>query len=108
MFNAPPDASGVVTNTEKSPKLCILMMVVSFLCFGVVTICFKAIYLNYRHTVWEDIYGRSVSFFACSIIHYLVQKSPLNAFDLRPSIRMAFFSRILLISLAYIFLFMAI
>ena len=108
MFNSPPENTGTVTNEERTPKVCIIMMVISFLCFGTVTICFKAIYLNYRHTIWEDIYGRSVSFFACSIIHYLIHKGPMNAFDLRKTIRTAFFCRVFFISLAYIFLFLAI
>ena len=84
------------------------MIAVAFLNFGLVIVCFKAIYLNYRHTIWEDIYGRSVSFFACSILNYLIRKGQSSVFDLRPTIRAAFMIRILFISLAYIFLFLAI
>lgn len=108
LFKAPEDHSGEVEKKEISAKMCMIMIVVSFLCFGTCTITFKAIYLNHRHTVWEDIYGRGVGFFACSVIHYLVQRGPMSIFDLRKSIRMSFFSRVLLISMAYIFLFLAI
>ena len=83
------------------------MIVISFLAFGADIICFKAVYLNYRFTVWEDIYGRGVVFFACSAIHYLLLKGNQSVFDLRKTIRNAFFVRVILISFAYIFLFIS-
>jgi hypothetical protein len=42
------------------------MMIVAFVSFGLVTMTFKAVYLNYRHTIWEDIYGRGIAFFICA------------------------------------------
>jgi len=83
-------------------------MVIAMLCFGANTILFKEMYRHYRHTLWEDIYGRGIVFFVCSIIQYLIQKEDMSVFDLRPTIRYAFFLRVICISLAYIFLFVAV
>ncbi len=47
-------------------------------------------------------------FFVCSIVQYLVQKEPMSVFDLRQTIRYSFFLRVICISLAYVFLFVAI
>ncbi len=74
MFSTPLEIPNRNTKLEINPKMCVIMMIVAFICFGLATICFKAIYINYRHTIWEDIYGRGVVFFACSVIHYLFQK----------------------------------
>nr|AAZ23862.1 hypothetical protein [Sterkiella histriomuscorum] len=86
----------------------IIKMMIAMICFSVTTILFKEMYKNYRHTIWEDIYGRGIVFFVCSIIQYLVQQGPMSVFDLRQTIRYAFFLRVICISLAYIFLFVAI
>lgn len=58
-------------------------MVIAMICFGLTTILFKEMYQNYRHTIWEDIYGRGIMFFVCSIIQYLIQKEHMSVFDLR-------------------------
>ena len=84
------------------------MMVLAFIAFGLVTMTFKAVYLNYRHTIWEDIYGRGIAFFICSCIHYMTSSGTQSIFDLRKTIRAQFFLRVVLISAAYIFLFLAI
>lgn len=49
----------------------VFMMIFAFLAFGFTTITFKAVYFNYRHTIWEDIYGRGVAFFICSTMQYM-------------------------------------
>jgi drug/metabolite transporter (DMT)-like permease len=69
---------------------------------------FKAVYLNYRHTIWEDIYGRGIAFFICSCVQYLTSSGTQSIFDLRKTIRNQFFIRIVLISAAYIFIFLSI
>ncbi len=84
------------------------MMIVAFIAFGLTTITFKAVYFNYRHTIWEDIYGRGVAFFICSCIQYLGMNYNQSIFDLRKTIRTQFFLRVVFISAAYIFLFLAI
>jgi len=85
------------------------MMIFAFLAFGITTITFKAVYFNYRHTIWEDIYGRGVAFFICSVIQYVsADAGTQSIFDLRKTIRVQLFLRVLLISAAYIFLFLAI
>jgi hypothetical protein len=84
------------------------MMIVAFIAFGFTTITFKAVYFNYRHTIWEDIYGRGVAFFICSCIQYLGMNYNQSIFDLRKTIRTQFFLRVAFISAAYIFLFLAI
>lgn len=87
----------------------ITMMVIAFLAFGATTITFKAVYFNYRHTIWEDIYGRGIAFFICSTLQYLTNEpGSQSIFDLRKSIRVQLFLRILLISAAYVFLFLAV
>jgi hypothetical protein len=48
---------------------------------------FKAVYLNYRHTIWEDIYGRGIAFFFCSCVQYLTSSGTQSIFDLRKTIR---------------------
>jgi len=45
-----------------------IMMGVATLAFTATTIFFKEMYQNMRHTIWEDIYGRGIMFFVCSII----------------------------------------
>jgi drug/metabolite transporter (DMT)-like permease len=87
----------------------VFMMIFAFLAFGFTTITFKAVYFNYRHTIWEDIYGRGVAFFICSCMQYLTtDQGTQSIFDLRKSIRLQLFLRVLLISAAYVFLFLAI
>lgn len=87
----------------------IFMMIFAFIAFGITTITFKAVYFNYRHTIWEDIYGRGVCFFICSVIQYVSSDSGTQSiFDLRKTIRAQLFLRVFLISAAYIFLFLAI
>ena len=71
MFNAPAEDIAVTRRSELPSTAAITMMVIAFAAFGFVTICFKAVYLNYRHTIWEDIYGRGIAFFICATIHYL-------------------------------------
>ena len=83
-------------------------MVIAMICFSANTILFKEMYHNYRHTIWEDIYGRGIIFFICSIIRYLFYKGQMSVFDLRPTIRYAFFLRVMCISIAYMFLFLAV
>jgi len=85
------------------------MMVIAFMSFGATTITFKAVYFNYRHTIWEDIYGRGIAFFICSTLQYMTNEpGSQSIFDLRKSIRVQLFLRVLLISAAYVFLFLAI
>jgi len=50
----------------------IIKMVVGFVSLSISTFMFKQIFVNYRHTIFEDIYGRGIVFFICSLIHYLV------------------------------------
>lgn len=62
----------------------IIMMIFAFISFGVTIITFKAVYFNYRHTIWEDIYGRGVAFFICSVIQYVsADAGTQSIFDLR-------------------------
>jgi hypothetical protein len=71
MFNAQPEDISVTRQSEIPFTPAVIMMIVAFFCFGLVTMTFKAVYLNYRHTIWEDIYGRGIAFFICSCIQYL-------------------------------------
>ena len=71
MFNAEPEDISVRRGQSVNTTTGLFLMTLAFICFGLVTISFKAIYLNYRHTIWEDIYGRGVGFFVCSTLHYL-------------------------------------
>lgn len=86
----------------------LVIMVIAFAAFSFVTMSFKAVYLNYRHTIWEDIYGRGVAFFLCSTFHYMMSSGVHSIFDLRKTIRTQFMLRVVLISAAYVFLFLAI
>lgn len=71
MFNAPAEDISVTRRLEIPTSAAVVMMAVAFGAFGLVTITFKAVYLNYRHTIWEDIYGRGIAFFIFSTIQYL-------------------------------------
>lgn len=108
MFNAEAEDISYTRRQTVPQAVAIFMMVVAFVSFGAVTICFKAVYFNYRHTIWEDIYGRGIAFFACSVINYLGESGTQSIFDLRKTIRTQFFLRVVLISAAYIFLFLSI
>ena len=108
MFKAPEEDIAYTKNHNIPHAGAVIMMIVSFICFGLTTITFKAVYFNYRHTIWEDIYGRGVSFFIFSTIQYLGCNYGQSIFDLRKTIRMQFFYRVMFISAAYIFLFLAI
>jgi hypothetical protein len=66
MFAAPQEDISVTRIADLPLTSSLILMVVAWIAFGIVTICFKAVYLNYRHTIWEDIYGRSIGFFICS------------------------------------------
>lgn len=68
MFNAPAEDIAVTRSSHIPTTPAIVMMVIAFVSFGLVTISFKAVYLNYRHTIWEDIYGRGIAFFICSVV----------------------------------------
>lgn len=107
MFNAPSEDLAVTRRSEIPQSTALFMMIVAFAAFGTVTICFKAVYLNYRTTIWEDIYGRGISFFICSTLSYLANSGSQSIFDLRKTIRGQFFMRIALISAAYVFLFLS-
>lgn len=72
MFKADAEDISVTWNLSIPHTVAVFMMIIAFLAFSIVTICFKAIYLNYRHTIWEDIYGRGIAFFICSTLSYLV------------------------------------
>lgn len=66
MFNAPLEDISVTRGVEIPQAAGTIMMIVAFVAFGLVTMLFKAVYLNYRHTIWEDIYGRGIAFFVCA------------------------------------------
>jgi hypothetical protein len=87
MFNAPAEDIAVTRRTDVQSSAALFMMVIAFISFAAVTITFKAVYLNYRITIWEDIYMRGVSFFTCSTISYLSSSGTQSIFDLRKSIR---------------------
>lgn len=87
MFNAPPEDITVKRGQNIQSSAAVFMMILAFICLGLVTICFKAVYLNYRHTIFEDIYGRGVGFFVCSTLHYLSGSGGQSIFDLRKTIR---------------------
>ena len=46
-------------------------MIVAMLSLGVMTFGFKIIYDHYRHTIFEDIYGRGVVLFFFSALDYV-------------------------------------
>lgn len=76
---------------------------------GIMTFTFRVMYDHYRHTIFEDIYGRGLVFFICATIHYMKNKNESNSvFDIKPHIRTLFFFRVIFITLAYIFLYLAI
>lgn len=108
LFNAALEDIAFTRHQEIPQTAAVIMMIVAFCAFGFVTIAFKAVYLNYRHTIWEDIYGRGIAFFICSCVQYLTSSGTQSIFDLRKTIRTQFFLRVVLISAAYIFLFLAI
>mmetsp|Transcript_1784 Transcript_1784/g.1235 ORF Transcript_1784/g.1235 Transcript_1784/m.1235 type:complete len:107 (-) Transcript_1784:623-943(-) len=83
-------------------------MVIAMVSFGVMTFIAKVMQKNFRHTIWEDLYGRGVVFLLCAIVHYLKQTNIISLFDIRPQIRLSFFFRVILICLAYIFYFLAV
>jgi hypothetical protein len=85
-----------------------IMMAISMGSLGVSTFFFKQVYQDYRQTIFEDIYGRGVVFFVCSVIHYLFNKSDVSLFDLKVQIRITFFFRVLFVSFAYVFTYLAI
>jgi drug/metabolite transporter (DMT)-like permease len=79
------------------------------LSLGVMTFSFKVMHDHMRHTIFEDIYGRGVIFFICSAFYYWRNKAEGNSvFDIKPHIRFLFLSRVIFISLAYIFLYLSI
>jgi len=71
MFNAPMEDITVTRSSDMPSSSAMILMVIAFIAFGLVTITFKAVYLNYRHTIWEDVYGRGVAFFICATISYM-------------------------------------
>ena len=84
-------------------------MFVAMCSLGVMTFSFKVIHDNKRHTIFEDIYGRGVIFFLCSAFYYWRNKTEGSSiFDIKPHIRFMFLFRVIFISLAYIFLYLAI
>ena len=61
--------------------------------------------------VWEDLYGRSLFFFVCSVVWYLIharKNQDISFFELEPEIRWMFALRIVSISFTYCFLALAI
>jgi drug/metabolite transporter (DMT)-like permease len=97
----------VEEEVKLTPQMCLIKMTISFVCFGVMTFIFKVMFQNFRHTIYEDLYGRGVVFFFCSIVHYLKQKGIISLFDIRPQIRVSFFLRVLFICLAYVSYYLA-
>ena len=93
-----------------SHKECIFKMLIAMIALGIMTFSFKLVYDNLRHTIFEDIYGRSVIFFALSTLDYLkcTTNEQISIFDIRPNMRFLFLARVIFISLAYIFLYLAI
>ena len=84
-------------------------MFIAMLALGAMTFSFKLVYDNLRHTIFEDIYGRGVVFFFFSVLNYLkTADESVSIFDIKPHIRMIFMGRVIFISLAYIFLYLAI
>lgn len=60
--------------------------------------------------VWEDLYGRGLSFFICSTIHYLFRSKMnenISFFELEASKRYLFATRLACKFLAYMFLALA-
>lgn len=86
-----------------SDNILMIRMSISFLAFSIITFGFKHMYENYRHTLWEDIYVRSLIFFICSAVEYLRQGPKVSLFEIKPQIRITLFLRVLCISFAYIF-----
>ena len=87
MFNAQAEDISVTRQGFIPFTPAVIMMIVAFIAFGLVTMTFKAVYLNYRHTIWEDTYGRGIAFFICSCVHYMTSSGTQSIFDLRKTIR---------------------
>lgn len=89
--------------------MCFIKMFIAMFSLGIITFFFKLMEDHYRHTVYEDIYGRGVIFFICGAIDYMKNRSEGNSvFDVKPHIRSVFFFRVIFVTLAYIFLYLAI
>lgn len=73
MFAKAPDTHKEIREVVMSHTTCLIKIFVAMLALGFNTVAFKEIYENYRHSLWEDIYGRGVVFFACSCIQYYFQ-----------------------------------
>jgi hypothetical protein len=69
---------------EQAIKMNLFKMTISMVCFWIITFAFKLVYQNYRYSLWEDIYGRAVVFFICSVIDYMRQPFDVSLFDIRP------------------------
>lgn len=90
-------------------KECMLRMALAMICLGVMTFGFKIVFDEYRHTIFEDIYGRGVIFFGFAALNYVrSQNDQISIFDIRPNMRFMFLCRVICVSLAYIFLYLAI
>ena len=76
-------------------------MGISFFALGILTAGFKIMSNYYNISTWEDIYARSLVFLICSCLEYVYQKNDISIFDLKHTIRVNFFLRILFISIAY-------
>lgn len=57
-----------------SHKELIIKMTIAMISLGIMTFSFRIMYDHYRHTIFEDIYGRGLIFFLCASIHYLRTK----------------------------------
>ena len=49
----------------------LIKMFISMFALGLMTLSFKIMKMNFRQTLGEDLYGRGIVFFLCSIVHYL-------------------------------------
>jgi len=77
-------------------------------CFAAAFLLFKLFYTNYRISIWEDLYCRSLVFFVLSVLYYLsLRRLGMTIFDIKLQIRTTFFSRITTQSLAYVFVYLS-
>ena len=86
-------------------------MSIAMIALAYMTFSFKLVYDNFRHTIFEDIYGRGVVFFVFSFLDYYYigsKKENVSIFDIKPNMRFLLLARVIFISLAYIFLYLAI
>lgn len=84
MFQAPEEKKKEDQNMYLTNKECFVKMFIAMFSLGIMTFFYKVMQDHYRHTVFEDIYGRGLVFFLCASIHYMRNKKADNSvFDIK-------------------------